>query len=65
MNKNNMKTLVGTMKNKLKDAVGKPPKYYAEELKSSFREAIRDNVSDLQQATGKPICSASKGLLGF
>ena len=61
-----IKTLVGTMTNKLEDPVeSKPPKYYLEKLKSSAGEAVRDNVSYLQQATGKPVYRALKGLQGF
>jgi len=61
-----IKTLVGTMTNKIKNPVeNKPPKHYIERLKSSVGEATRDNVSYLQQATGKPIYRALKGLQGF
>ena len=41
----NIKTLVGTMKNKLETLVeSKPPKYYKEKLKNSAVEALRNNV---------------------
>jgi len=61
-----IKTLIGTMTNKLQDPVeSKPPKHYLEKLKSSAGEAVRDNVSYLQQATGKPVYRALKGLQGF
>lgn len=61
-----IKTLVGTMKNKLENQIeSKPPKYYKEKLKNSAGEAIRNNVSYLHQATGKPVYRALKGLQGF
>lgn len=61
-----IKTLVGTMTNKLKDLEeNKPPKHYVEKLKSSVGEATRNNVAYLHQATGKPIYKALKGLQGF
>ena len=41
-----MKTLVGTMKNKLETQIEtKPPKYYIEKHKASAGEAARNNVS--------------------
>ena len=61
-----IKTLVGTMTNKLDEAVEtNPPKYYRERLKSSVGEAVRNNVSYLRQATGKPVYRALKGLQSF
>ena len=54
------------MTNRLEEPVeSKPPKHYLEKLKSSVGEAVRDNVPYLQQATGKPIYRALKGLQGF
>ena len=51
------------MTNHLEDQVeSKPPKYYKEKLKTSAGEAIRNNVSYLHQATGKPVHQALKGL---
>lgn len=61
-----IKTLIGRMSSKLKDnGEEKPPKHYAEKLKSSTGEATRNNVAYLHQATGKPIYYALKGLQGF
>lgn len=61
-----MKTLVGTMENRLKKTEEKKPRNrYVEKLRSSVGEATRNNVAYLQQATGKPIYHALKGLQGF
>ncbi len=51
------------MKNKLKGSVeNKPSKYYIGKLKSGAEEAARDNVSYLQQATGRPITESQFSL---
>ncbi|TES57522.1 ISLre2 family transposase [Halalkalibacterium halodurans] len=43
----------------------KPPKHFVEKLKSSAAEATRNNMAYLQNAIGKPITNALKGLRGF
>lgn len=61
-----IKTLIGTMKNKLNESVeSKPPKYYKERLKNSIGEAVRNNVSYLKQSTKIPMYQALRGLQGF
>lgn len=61
-----IKTLIGTMENRLvKTEEKKPRQRYVEKLKSSVGEAVRNNVAYLQQATGKPVYHALKGLQGF
>ena len=61
-----IKTLVVTTTNKLEDSLERiPPKHYLEKLKSSAGEALRDNVSYLQQATGKSVYRDLKGLQGL
>ena len=61
-----IKTLLGTITNHLEDQIEtKPPKYYKEKLKTSAGDAIRNNISYLHQATGKPVYQALKGLQGF
>lgn len=61
-----IKTLVGTMTQKIEDSSeNKPPKFYNERLTSCVGEAVRNNISYLQQATGKPVYQALKGLQGF
>lgn len=59
-----IKTMVGTISTRLKED-SKPPRHYVEKLKSSVGEATRRNIAYLQQATGKPIHQALKGLQGF
>lgn len=43
----------------------KPPKYFVEKLKDSAQEATRNNMAYLQQAIGKPVVAALKGLRGI
>ena len=62
----NIKTLVGIMTTRLEETMETTlPNYYKERLKSSVGEAVRNNVSYLQQATGKPVYQALKSLQGF
>ena len=42
----------------------KPPKHFVETLKDCAQEATRGNIAYLQQAIGKPIVAALKGLQG-
>lgn len=42
----------------------KPPKHFVEKLKDCAKEATRGNIAYLQQAIGKPIVAALKGLQG-
>ncbi len=54
------------MTQKIEDSSkNKPPKFYNERLTSCVGEAVRNNISYLQQATGKPVYQALKGLQGF
>src|SRR5690625_2131172 len=41
-----------------------PPKHFVEKLKDCAEEATRGNIAYLQQAVGKPIVAALKGLQG-
>jgi len=41
-----------------------PPKHFVEKLKDCAQEATRGNIAYLQQAIGKPIVAALKGLQG-
>ena len=43
----------------------KPPKHFVEKLKDSAKEATRGNIAYFQQAVGKPIVAALKGLQGI
>lgn len=61
-----IKTLVSTMEHRLhKGEVKRSRTSYVEKLKSSVGEITRNNVAYLNQATGKPIYQALKGLQGF
>lgn len=59
-----IKTSVGKITKRLK-LDNKPPRHYVEKLTSRVGEATRQNIAYLQQATGKPIHEALKGLQGF
>lgn len=43
----------------------KPPRHFMEKLKDSAAEATRNNMAYLQQAVGKPVVAALKGLRGI
>jgi hypothetical protein len=55
------KTLESTQESK----ETKPPKHFIEKLKDSAAEATRNNLGYLNQAIGKPITAALKGLQGI
>lgn len=67
-----IKTLQGRLKqvldmqeSKKKREEEKPPKHFIEKLKDSAAEATRNNMAYLQNALGKPIVEALKGLRGI
>ena len=64
-----IKTLQGKLEQSLegqkKNLAKKPPKHFVEKLKDSVAEATRGNVAYLNQAVGKPVTDALKGLRGF
>ncbi|MBD1383641.1 ISLre2 family transposase, partial [Metabacillus arenae] len=64
-----IKTLQGQLKQGLERTESKknsqPPKYFVEKLKASAAEATRNNMAYLQQALGKPVVEALKGLRGI
>lgn len=65
-----IKTLQGRLKQALeikeeKQKDSKPPKHFIEKLKASATEATRGNIAYIQQAIGKPVVEALKGLQGF
>lgn len=65
-----IKTLQGRLKQALeikeeKQNELKPPKHFVEKLKESAAEATRGNIAYFQQALGKPVVEALKGLQGF
>ncbi|WP_347568873.1 ISLre2 family transposase [Evansella sp. AB-P1] len=66
-----VKTLQGRLKQELQRKEdssrqeSKPPKHFVEKLKDSAAEATRNNLAYLQNAIGKPIVHALKGLRGI
>jgi hypothetical protein len=66
-----IKTLQGQLKQVLcnqestKNKTIQPPKHFVEKLKNRVGEATRNNLRYLQQAVGRPITEALKGLRGI
>lgn len=62
-----IKTLVGTMSNRLVDdeSTDNKPKSYREKLTKSVGQSTRQNLAYLTHSTGKPVYHALKALRGF
>src|SRR5699024_3454132 len=64
-----IKTLQGKLKQSLEgqttNLAKKQPNHLVEHLKDSVAEATRGNIAYLNQAMGKPVTDALKGLRGF